>query len=150
MTKLQGTNISAKICPWDSEDTYASHDSMYGKGGWREVATIAERDRVTSPRRTAGMAVYVTETSTLYILNSDLLTWRVFSDGGSVPVHNTFIHEQGVAAETWTIRHDLGCYPSVTVVDSADNVITCSVEYVDNSTCIIRMNGEFKGKAYLN
>lgn len=62
----------------------------------------------------------------------------------------TYIHTQGVASSTWTINHNLNKYPSVTVVDSAENEIIASVKYQDANTCIIEMSSPFKGKAYLN
>lgn len=63
---------------------------------------------------------------------------------------STFIYEQAVASDTWEITHNLGKKPSVTVVDSADNIITAEVEYIDNNNIVVRMNGATTGKAYLN
>ena len=37
---INGTNIAAGIVPYTTEDTFATHDSLYGKGGWKEVDTI--------------------------------------------------------------------------------------------------------------
>lgn len=47
------------IAPSDSEDTYAVHDEIYGRGGWRTVANLTERDAITSDRRRVGMPVRV-------------------------------------------------------------------------------------------
>lgn len=63
---------------------------------------------------------------------------------------STYIHEQGVASSEWVINHNLNKFPSVTVVDSADNEIIVSVRYVDANTCVIDLTSPFKGKAYLN
>lgn len=63
---------------------------------------------------------------------------------------STYIHEQGVASSEWVINHNLNKFPSVTVVDSADNEIIVGVRYVDANTCIIDLTSPFKGKAYLN
>ena len=63
---------------------------------------------------------------------------------------NGYIHEQGVASAVWTVQHNLNKYPSVTVVDSAENVIVADVEYIDVNTVTITMNGASKGRAYLN
>ena len=63
---------------------------------------------------------------------------------------STFIFEQGIAADTWTITHNLNKYPSVTVVDSANNVIEPDVEYIDDNSVIVRFVGEMTGIAYLN
>ena len=84
MAKIPGLNITAQVVPSQDTDTYPSHRAKYGQGGWREVATIAERDAITEQRREAGMAVYVTSEKKLYILNSDLVTWSLFSAGGVV------------------------------------------------------------------
>lgn len=63
---------------------------------------------------------------------------------------STYIYEQGVAANTWTIEHNLNKYPSVSVTDTAGHIFFPAVEYVDKNTIIISHNGSFKGKAYLN
>lgn len=47
------------IAPSDSEDTYAVHDEIYGRGGWRTVANLTERDAITADRRRVGMPVRV-------------------------------------------------------------------------------------------
>ena len=80
--KYEGTVLGSPIVPGTSIDEFATHKSQFGQGGWREVATIIERDAIPTPRRSAGMAVYVTSEHKLYILNEDLLTWSVFSAGG--------------------------------------------------------------------
>lgn len=61
-----------------------------------------------------------------------------------------FVFEQGIASDVWEIEHNLNKKPSVTIVDSADNIITAEVEYIDTNNIIVRMNGATTGKAYLN
>lgn len=62
----------------------------------------------------------------------------------------TFVHEQGVASAVWTVQHNLNKYPSVTVVDSAENEIIAEIEYMDKNSVKITMTGASKGRAYLN
>lgn len=81
MAKINGTNLAASVVPFTTEDTFATHHAKYGQGGWQEVATIADRDAITTARREAGMAVYVTSESKLYTLNEDLETWSIFETG---------------------------------------------------------------------
>lgn len=69
-TNLQGTNVISMIVPTNHADTYATHDSIYGKGGWREVNTIAERDAIPAERRRRGMVVFVRETYKAYMLKT--------------------------------------------------------------------------------
>lgn len=62
----------------------------------------------------------------------------------------TYIHDQATAASVWTIVHNLGKYPSVSVVDTGGNLVCGNVEYVDDDTCVVKFNAAFKGTAYLN
>ena len=62
----------------------------------------------------------------------------------------TYTHEQAVASDTWTITHNLGKYPSVTVVDSGGTVVIGDVQYIDVNTIVITFVGVFSGAAYLN
>ena len=61
-----------------------------------------------------------------------------------------FIFEQGIASDTWQITHNLNKKPSVTVVDTADNVIYPAVQYINDNSCVVTFNAATKGKAYLN
>lgn len=63
---------------------------------------------------------------------------------------STFVFEMAEARSVWEITHNLGRYPSVTVVDSAGSVQDAYVEYIDMNSCNVIMNSAFKGKAYLN
>lgn len=62
----------------------------------------------------------------------------------------TFVFEQGIASDVWEITHNLGKKPSVTVVDTADNVIYPAVQYINENQCVVTFNAGTKGKAYLN
>lgn len=63
---------------------------------------------------------------------------------------DTFIYEQATAANVWEIQHNMKKYPSVTIIDSANNEVMGAVEYIDNNNLKITFNGAFGGKAYLN
>lgn len=62
----------------------------------------------------------------------------------------TYIHRQQAAASVWRIEHNLNCYPSVTVVDSADSKVTGDVDYIDENTLTVSFVAPFSGSAYLN
>lgn len=61
-----------------------------------------------------------------------------------------YVHYQTVVSSTWTITHNLGKYPSVTVVDSGGNVIIGDVKYVSENEVKISFTSAFSGTAYLN
>lgn len=76
---------------------------------------------------------------------------EVIRTGKEVIINNfTFIHEQGVASDVWTINHNLNKYPTVVTVDSAGTQFYALVHYDDMNNCTVYMNGKCKGKAYLN
>ena len=62
----------------------------------------------------------------------------------------TFIFNQGVPATTWNIQHNLGKFPSITVVDTAGTVVIGQYDYVDNNNITLTFAAAFAGKAYLN
>lgn len=62
----------------------------------------------------------------------------------------SYTHIQSSASSVWTITHNLNKFPSVTVVDSANNLAIGSVEYVTASQLIVYFSSPFSGKAYLN
>lgn len=67
---------------------------------------------------------------------------------GTLDAH--YIHNQTTPASTWNIQHNLDKYPSVTVVDSADSVVTGNIIFTDSNNLTINFIGSFAGKAYLN
>ena len=62
----------------------------------------------------------------------------------------TFIFTQGVPATTWDIQHNLAKFPSVTVINNNNVVITGEVTYIDNNNVQLNFSAGFTGKAYLN
>lgn len=60
MSNVKGTNVSAPIVPFDSEDRFGTHDARYGIGGFRSVPTIWDRDAIPEERLYQGMRVRVT------------------------------------------------------------------------------------------
>ncbi|RZF59044.1 hypothetical protein EWE75_23985 [Sphingomonas populi] len=67
MSNINGTNISAPVVPNSTLDSYPSHLSAYGKGGWKSAATVAERNAIPAARLEEGAIVYVVAERTPYI-----------------------------------------------------------------------------------
>lgn len=61
-----------------------------------------------------------------------------------------YLHIQSVASDEWIIHHNLDKYPSVTVLDSANNEVVGEVTHIDRNNLIIKFAGGFSGKATLN
>lgn len=63
----------------------------------------------------------------------------------------TYVYEQGVASDTWVIRHTLNKRVNCVAVDSAEEVqIPDKIKYVSDNEIIITFLAPFAGKAYLN
>jgi hypothetical protein len=60
------------------------------------------------------------------------------------------IHDQGTPSNQWTITHNLGKYPSVTIVDTANSEVIGEVDYLSNNQIKVSFSASFSGKAYLN
>lgn len=101
MATLSGTQVIAKVVPVDSLDTYPTHDELYGKGGYRTVATTIVRDAIPADRRSVGMLVYVTANSHFYTLDANLTSW---TDKGDL-TGGAFASQPEAEAGTDTIKY---------------------------------------------
>jgi len=91
MASTSGTWIIAPIKPPDDQDTFATHEAIWGKGGLRTVDNIPQRNVVPPLRREEGMQVYVKSTQNTYrlkpgfsptnpVLNDS--DWEIATGGG--------------------------------------------------------------------
>lgn len=49
------------IAPFTTDDRFPTHNSIYGKGGSKEVTTLADRDNIPTERLTEGCTCYVVD-----------------------------------------------------------------------------------------
>lgn len=64
-----------------------------------------------------------------------------------------YVHEQESSRNVWTVRHNMGKYPSVatyTCTSGSMSRIFGDVEYLDENTVVIRFSASVSGVAYLN
>jgi hypothetical protein len=62
-----------------------------------------------------------------------------------------YIHTQATPLQTWSINHDLGKIPSITVVNSSGTVMLAEINHLDiNNAEVIFGNATFTGVAYCN
>jgi hypothetical protein len=107
MGDITGTvRVTGKITPTNTDDRFATHDALFGKGGWRNVDTLAERNDISDERRRAGMVVVVDEDGKAYMLKPapwayDDTDWEEFGFGGGAGEGNT-IHV--LSGQTITIN----------------------------------------------
>ena len=61
-----------------------------------------------------------------------------------------FVFTQGIPSATWNITHNLGKFPSVSVVDTSNQLMYGDTEYFNENSLTITFSAPFSGKAYLN
>jgi len=148
MAKIPSTiPLSGAIAPTDDQDEFAVTIDTYNRGGHRTVATINDRNIITLDRKKEGMLVFVESDGVTYQLINGF--WEVFAgSSGAGDKHET--HEQNVAESTWNIQHNLGKFPSVSVVDSGGSNVEGETIYIDANNIQLLFSAPFTGKAYLN
>ena len=62
----------------------------------------------------------------------------------------SYEHVQGSDSDVWTVEHNLGFYPSVTVFLSSGDVVEGAIEHQDTSTLTITFSVAISGTAYLS
>ena len=81
------------------------------------------------------------------------VAWQLLSGttGGGGGSDANYVHSQMSPSSSWSITHSLSKYPSVTVVDSAKNVVEGHVEYINTNSVVLTFEaGAFSGYAYFN
>ena len=58
-----------------------------------------------------------------------------------------YLHTQGVPSDTLVVAHNLGVFPSVTVIDSAGTQVEGCVTYDSENQVTITFNAPFSGTA---
>jgi hypothetical protein len=61
-----------------------------------------------------------------------------------------YVHNQGAASAAWTIPHNLGWYPNVTIQDSSGSTVEGEIVYSNPNTITVTFSAAFAGVAYLS
>jgi len=61
-----------------------------------------------------------------------------------------YVHYQSTPSEKWLINHNLGKYPSVSIVNSAGSIVIGDVVILDENNVEVSFSGSFSGRAYIN
>lgn len=78
----------------------------------------------------------------------DGTNWHIGESSSYIPT--TYTHNQTVPLDIWTINHNLGRYPSVSIVDSAGTEVKGKIDYIDENNITVSFSSGFSGKAHLN
>ena len=92
------------------------------------------------------MAIDITSTTTNRTITLTYRDETTISDNFDY----AYIHDQASPLTVWTINHNLNKYPSVTIIDSANQEVIGELEYINQNTLTVMFSAAFSGKAYLN
>lgn len=81
----KGINVSAPIVPYTDQDTYPTHEAIYGKGGWKSVRTIEDLKAIPKERLEDGCIVRVVESSSSSRSAVEFYYDSSIKDGASIP-----------------------------------------------------------------
>jgi len=132
-------------------DHYYTLVNFYLEQGDSKVETIDATNTTfidmtpTSP--TSGDVVI---TSTLSATGTPDNTNFLRGDNTWAEADKTFVFTQAVPSLVWSIQHNLGKFPSVSVVDTGNTTVISQIDYIDNNNLTITNSAQFAGKAYLN
>jgi len=76
-----------------------------------------------------------------------------YPDINTSPVnHVRYVHTQSSVSNDWTITHNLGFFPSVTILDNENppRIIEADIRYLNTNSVRIIMNTSMSGIAYLS
>ena len=62
----------------------------------------------------------------------------------------SYVYDALSPSEVWVVQHNLGWYPSVTVIDSGGTVIVPDVRYNDTNTITLTFSSPTSGKVFLS
>lgn len=73
-----------------------------------------------------------------------------YPDINADPVnHVKYVHTQVSISSEWTINHNLGFFPNVTVMDNSNRILETDLQYLNVNSVKIIMNSAMSGTAYL-
>jgi len=81
-------------------------------------------------------------------LNVFILTLKAGASGVSSIPSTEYVYTQSTESTTWLVEHNLGNqYPSVTVVDDLDNILSpTNIQYQDLNSCVVTFGTATKGR----
>ena len=96
-------------------------------------------------------------TMTIFVDDSDGKIKVKKSDGSVVNLEVAasgsdahYTHNQSTVATSWSVTHNLGKKPTVSIVDTNDSEVIGTVQYIDNNSLVITLQQAYAGKAYCN
>lgn len=134
MAELKGTQVAAIVVPFTDADKYATHDAEYGKGGFRSVSTIEDRNAIPVERKTEGMIVRVTANGLNYEWKNN--AWVEWLPKGNIVIDTALnatstnpVQNKAITTRVHTIENSIALLSEYT-----HNIPIITVDTVWNAT----------------
>lgn len=134
MAELKGTQVAAIVVPFTDADKYATHDAEYGKGGFRSVSTIEDRDAIPVERKTEGMIVRVTANGLNYEWKNN--AWVEWLPKGNIVIDTALsetstnpVQNKVIATRVNTLGDSI-----LDILEQVNNIPIITVDTVWNAT----------------
>jgi len=158
---VSSDNISGDITVSVDANTFATSGYTYGTisfsfNGTNWVANGSSVDTsalgitiVGEPQTGDSFDIIFSEPSHAYHWDSLKIDYNDLINKPSI-YGSTYIHDQAEASDEWVIQHNMGKYPSVTIVDSANTTILGTWTYDSSNQVTVHLSSASTGKAFLN
>ena len=120
---------------------------VWDGNAWNQVGLTAQQEQELQDAYD-NMITAIALTSTSTTLTVTLTQQDLGTLSSTLAV--SYIHQQTSPLSAWTITHNLGKYPSVSVVDSSGNEVVGELQYINANQVILNFSAPFSGEAYLN
>lgn len=126
---------------------------IYEPGGFRLEAVFGNTVPTLIDRIKQTLNGPMTEKAFIPSKTSDLENdagYVTQEDVSVIAQDKTYSHEQLSPATQWIITHNLNKYPSVSIIDSAGNIVFGDVKHESINKVTLSFTSAFAGKAFLN
>lgn len=144
-TAAGGGNIANFLALFNGKDIILAETKNINNFGRYKISSISD---YVSDTNFLEITLAVTASNGVFAIDG----YYIFSEfqNPSTSGDSSFTYTQVVAETTWNIQHDMGKFPSITVIDTANTVVTGEYTYIDNNNVTLTFSAGFAGKAYLN
>ena len=144
-TAAGGGNIANFLALFNGKDIILAETKNINNFGRYKISSIADYVPDTNFLE---VTLDVTASNGVFAIDG----YYIFSEfqNPSTGGDSSFTYTQVTPETTWNILHNMGKFPSITVIDTADTVVTGQYTYIDNNNVTLTFSAGFAGTAYLN
>lgn len=106
---------------------------------------VTEIARTSTIVDSDGTTLIIDERGTTSVYPSQMGPQGPRGDAG--PASAFYLHTQSSTSATWTINHNLGFQPTVSIKTAGGAEVECDVIHTSNNQCIAYANSAFSGTA---